>query len=68
MGTDFDLGVRYQTEQEKKKAQLPGGFPAWSPSRIRAFIGVSGVYNCFDLADHFNKCARRWRTATLARQ
>ena len=45
-----------QTEQEKKKAQLPGGFPAWSPSRIRMLIGVSGVYNCFDLADHFNKC------------
>ena len=35
--------------------QLPGGFPAWQPQRVRALIGVSGVYNCFDLADHFNR-------------
>ncbi len=44
-----------QAEQEHQKAQLPGGFPAWSPGRIRAMVGVSGVYNCFDLADHFNR-------------
>lgn len=35
--------------------QLPGGFPAWSPQRIQSLIGVSGVYNCHDLADHFNR-------------
>jgi hypothetical protein len=45
-----------QAEQEHQKAQLPGGFPAWSPQRLRGIIGISGVYNCFDLADHFNRC------------
>ncbi|CAK0731873.1 hypothetical protein CVIRNUC_000054 [Coccomyxa viridis] len=44
-----------QAEQAHQKAQLPGGFPAWQPQRIRALVGVSGVYNCFDLADHFNR-------------
>ena len=44
-----------QAEQEYQKAQLPGGFPAWSPKRMRMLIGVSGVYNCFDLADHFHR-------------
>lgn len=34
---------------------MPGGFPAWQPQKVRALIGVSGVYNCFDLADHFNR-------------
>ena len=62
---DCSLGARVQTEQEKKKAQLPGGFPAWSPSRIRMLIGVSGVYNCFDLADHFNRCAQTYGTHPL---
>ena len=32
-----------------------GGFPAWQPQRIRALVGVSGAYNCIDLADHFNR-------------
>lgn len=44
-----------QAEQSYQKAQLPGGFPAWQPQRVRAMVGVSGVYNCFDLADHFNR-------------
>ena len=44
-----------QAEQAHQKAQLPGGFPAWQPQRVRALVGVSGVYNCFDLADHFNR-------------
>ena len=43
-----------QAEQAYQKAQLPGGFPAWKTDRVRAMVGVSGVYNCFDLADHFN--------------
>ena len=49
--------VSLQAEQEYQKAQLPGGFPAWSPRRMRMLIGVSGVYNCFDLADHFHRWA-----------
>ncbi len=49
------MGCWGQAEQEHQKAQLPGGFPAWSPRRVRAMVGVSGVYNCFDLADHFNR-------------
>ncbi|KAK9918580.1 hypothetical protein WJX75_005121 [Coccomyxa subellipsoidea] len=49
------LALITQTEQEHQKAQLPGGFPAWSPQRVQSLIGVSGVYNCFDLADHFNQ-------------
>ncbi|CAL5224096.1 g6725 [Coccomyxa viridis] len=44
-----------QAEQSYQKAQLPGGFPAWQPQRVRAMVGISGVYNCFDLADHFNR-------------
>ena len=44
-----------QAEQTYQNMQLPGGFPAWQPQRVRALIGVSGVYNCFDLADHFNR-------------
>ena len=44
-----------QAEQSYQKTQLPGGFPAWQPQRVRALVGVSGVYNCFDLADHFNR-------------
>ncbi len=44
-----------QAEQSYQKAQLPGGFPAWQPQSVKAMVGVSGVYNCFDLADHFNR-------------
>ncbi|EIE18373.1 PRENYLCYSTEINE methylesterase [Coccomyxa subellipsoidea C-169] len=49
------LALITQTEQDHQKAQLPGGFPAWSPRKVQSLIGVSGVYNCFDLADHFNQ-------------
>ena len=44
-----------QAEQEAQEADLPGGSPRWAPSRIRALVGVSGVYNIAGLADHFHE-------------
>ena len=44
-----------QAEQAGKGIKLPGGFPRWDTLRIRALVGVSGVYNCHDLADHFDR-------------
>ena len=35
--------------------QLWGGSPPWQSSAIRGMIGVSGVYNCHGLADHFDQ-------------
>ena len=34
---------------------MPGGSPRWAPARIRALVGVSGVYNVDGLADHFHE-------------
>ena len=43
-----------QAEQEARHAKLPGGDPRWSPRVIKGLVGVSGVYNCHDLADHLH--------------
>ena len=43
-----------QAEQEARHAKLPGGDPRWSPRGIKGLVGVSGVYNCHDLADHLH--------------
>ena len=48
------LGDSSQAEQEAHGGQLPGGQPPWSPTAIKGLVGVSGVYNCFDLAAHFD--------------
>lgn len=47
--------ARAQAEQEAQEADLPGGSPRWAPGRIRALVGVSGVYNVDGLADHFHE-------------
>lgn len=44
-----------QAEQVEAKGKLPGGMPSWNPSRIKGFVGISGVYNCWGLADHLHK-------------
>ncbi len=46
-----------QAEQQGLGQPLPGGAPAWDVRRVRAFIGVSGVYNVNDLVDHFDRLA-----------
>lgn len=42
-------------EQEESQTKLPGGSPRWSPQQIKEIIGISGVYNCFGLADHLDR-------------
>ena len=42
-------------EQVESQSKLPGGSPRWNPDGIRGIIGVSGVYNCFGLADHLHR-------------
>ncbi|KAK9817469.1 hypothetical protein WJX74_008566 [Apatococcus lobatus] len=48
------LSILTQAEQEARHAKLPGGDPRWSPKGIKGLVGVSGVYNCHDLADHLH--------------
>ncbi|KAK9805124.1 hypothetical protein WJX72_000318 [[Myrmecia] bisecta] len=49
------LAFLTQAEQELKLHSLPGGQPTWSPCQIRGLVGVSGVYNCHELRDHFHR-------------
>jgi len=42
-------------EQAESHSKLPGGLPRWNPKAIRGVVGVSGVYNCFGLADHLHR-------------
>ena len=44
-----------KVEQEVSKTALPGGCPLWDPQRIKGIIGISGVYNCYGLADHLDR-------------
>ena len=45
-----------QAEQSASSgAQLFGGCPSWPTSSIKGLVGVSGVYNCHGLADHFDQ-------------
>lgn len=44
-----------QAEQQGLGQHVPGGLPAWDVTRIRAFVGISGVYNVHDLVDHFDR-------------
>lgn len=48
------LAVILQAEQLALNRQLPGGSPAWRPSALRGFVGVSGLYNVCDIADYLN--------------
>ena len=44
-----------QAEQAMGKKNIFGGTPKWSSIKIKGLIGVSGVYNCADLRQHFNQ-------------
>ncbi|GAB4821326.1 hypothetical protein N2152v2_008372 [Parachlorella kessleri] len=49
------LAVLTQAEQQGLGLPVPGGSPAWDVRRVKAFVGVSGVYNVHDLVDHFDR-------------
>lgn len=46
--------VLHQAEQQLLGKRLPGGAPTWDPRALRAFVGVSGVYNVHDIADYLH--------------
>lgn len=44
-----------QVEQEMAgHSKLPGGLPRWKSNALKGFVGVSGVYNCYGLADYLH--------------
>lgn len=43
-----------QAEQQLLGKRLPGGAPSWDPRGIKAFVGVSGVYNVHDIAEYLH--------------
>ncbi len=52
---DATVCADVQAEQAMGKQNIIGGTPKWSPSQIKGLVGVSGVYNCADLRQHFNQ-------------
>lgn len=48
------MAIILQAEQRMLGKQLPGGFPQWTPSVLRGFVGVSGLYNVHDIADYLH--------------
>lgn len=44
-----------QEEQLGTLGRLPGALPRWNPKALKGIIGVSGVYNCYGLADHLHR-------------
>ena len=38
-----------------KQKHVFGGSPKWDPTKVKGLVGVSGVYNCADLRQHFNQ-------------
>lgn len=44
-----------QAEIATGRKHVFGGTPKWDPTKIRGLVGVSGVYNCADLRQHFNQ-------------
>ena len=49
------LAILQAEQSHSPGAQLFGGFPSWPASSIKGLVGVSGVYNCHGLADHFDR-------------
>ena len=44
-----------QAEIATGRKHVFGGTPKWDPTKIKGLVGVSGVYNCADLRQHFNQ-------------
>ena len=44
-----------QAEQAMGRKHIFGSTPKWAPTKIKGLVGVSGVYNCADLRQHFNQ-------------
>ena len=44
-----------QAEIATGRKHVSGGTPKWDPTKIKGLVGVSGVYNCADLRQHFNQ-------------
>jgi len=44
-----------QAEQAIGPRAIIGGTPKWDITHLRGLVGVSGVYNCADLRQHFNQ-------------
>lgn len=49
------LAMFAQVEQAVHGGKALGGFPAWDPSKIKGFCGVSGPYNMYALQDHLDR-------------
>lgn len=49
------LAIFSQVQQQVEGGEVLGGQPAWDPSKIQGFVGVSGPYNMYALADHLDK-------------
>jgi len=48
------LALIKQVEQVVLKKEVVGAQPAWDPSSIRAFVGISGAYDLEGLAGHLH--------------
>ncbi|KAL4424612.1 hypothetical protein ABPG77_002230 [Micractinium sp. CCAP 211/92] len=42
-------------QQKQQQKDTVGALPAWDPTRISSFVGVSGAYNLYALADHLHR-------------
>ncbi|DBA78860.1 hypothetical protein WJX77_001686 [Trebouxia sp. C0004] len=49
------LTTLLQAEQAIGPQAIIGGTPKWDVTHLRGLVGVSGVYNCADLRQHFNQ-------------
>ncbi|PSC67534.1 putative isoprenylcysteine alpha-carbonyl methylesterase ICMEL1 [Micractinium conductrix] len=49
------LALMMQVHQVQVQQPQVGAFPAWDPALIRGFVGVSGAYNLYALADHLHR-------------
>ncbi|PRW45116.1 putative isoprenylcysteine alpha-carbonyl methylesterase ICMEL1 [Chlorella sorokiniana] len=49
------LALMLQMQQSLTRQPQLGASPVWDPTRIRGFVGVSGAYNLYALADHLHR-------------
>ncbi|KXZ54252.1 hypothetical protein GPECTOR_5g342 [Gonium pectorale] len=49
------LALLRQAEQAALGSPALGAYPAWSPSCLRSFVGVSGAYDLEHLAEHLHR-------------
>ncbi|GIM05757.1 hypothetical protein Vretimale_10228 [Volvox reticuliferus] len=60
------LALIKQAQQAATRSAALGACPAWSPSRLRAFVGVSGAFDLVALAEHRGGHFRRLLDKILA--